>query len=93
MKSCSRVFNLADEHNAEIIYDSIGVGAGCGSKFDEINQSKYNREKVSYTPFNAGGKVDNPDQEYEDVYLIRICSLISKLSYGGMLLTGLEIRI
>jgi phage terminase large subunit len=39
MKSCKRTYNAALERGAEIVYDSIGVGAGSGSKFEEINRS------------------------------------------------------
>lgn len=62
MQSCSRVFSNARERSAEIVYDSIGVGAGCGSKFEELNDAQ--GSSVEYEGFNAGGKVWQPDDEY-----------------------------
>ena len=61
--SCSLVYGAAREMMGQIIYDSIGVGAGAGSKFKELNESgpKY----VKYQSFNAGGKVHKPDSEYQ----------------------------
>lgn len=32
LKSCTRVHHKARELGATVIYDSIGVGAGCGAK-------------------------------------------------------------
>lgn len=63
MKSSKIAYNKAKEKQAMIIYDSVGVGAGCGSKFNEINQDM--QYKVDYHPFNAGGKVQDPDKEYK----------------------------
>jgi len=62
LQSCSRTYNNAKERNAHIRYDSIGVGAGCGSKFDELNQNRH--DYVPYSKFNAGGAVFNPDGYY-----------------------------
>jgi hypothetical protein len=39
MKSCKRTYNAALERGAEIVYDSIGVGAGSGSKFEKLTRS------------------------------------------------------
>jgi len=61
-KSFTRVYNRAVEINAIINYDSIGVGAGAGSKFQELN-GDYG--EVEYHKFNAGGKVLDPDREYK----------------------------
>lgn len=58
LKSCVRALNMAKEHNCEIVYDSIGVGAAAGAKFKEL---KYR----SYTKFNAGAAVDSPDKFYQ----------------------------
>lgn len=62
LKSSSRVWNLAKTKNASIIWDSIGVGAYAGSKFKELNDE--NKQSIRYEPFNAGGRVDNPDGVY-----------------------------
>jgi phage terminase large subunit len=72
LKSCGRVYSLADSLGASITYDSIGVGAGCGAKFKEINEKKYgtgrheNKHHVRYQGFNAGSRVENPDALYSD---------------------------
>ncbi len=63
MPTCSRVFNKARSIQASILYDSIGVGAHCGSKFRELNE--WNRLRIGYTPFNAGGKVARPESFYQ----------------------------
>lgn len=62
LASCSRAYGLAVKHGAEIDYDSIGVGATAGSKFQELNQDQ--GRNVVYRKFNAGGKVINPKSEY-----------------------------
>jgi len=64
-KSATRVFNKAKEFdNASIIYDSIGVGAGSGSKFAELNR---HYRQVKFTPFNAGSKVEYPNRKYNEI--------------------------
>ena len=69
MKSCSRSYNTALERGAEIVYDSIGVGAGCGSKFQEINEDRQKENPGStylqYSKFNAGEGVHEPDEVYQ----------------------------
>jgi phage terminase large subunit len=62
LKSCSRVWNNARDLNAAITWDSIGVGAHCGAKFGELNEE--NSREITYEPFNAGGRVDDPDGVY-----------------------------
>ena len=56
--------NLAIKHGATIYYDPIGVGAGVGSNIKQFN--KLNGTKVKYVPWNAGGKIIDPDKEYTD---------------------------
>jgi phage terminase large subunit len=63
LKSCTRAYNHALKNEAQITYDSIGVGAGCGAKFKELNGESDNR--LQYAGFNAGGAVFNPDGYYE----------------------------
>lgn len=62
--SFTKVFNKARVEDAIINYDSIGVGAGAGSKFKELNNSSL-AKMVQYNKFNAGSKILNPDDEYK----------------------------
>ena len=45
--------------NGQLVYDSIGVGAGVGSNIKDIDGSK-----GRYHKFNAGDAVVDPEQEY-----------------------------
>jgi phage terminase large subunit len=63
-KSHIKTYQYAMEHNAIIHYDSIGVGAGAGSKFRELNE--INSGKVNYQKFNAGGKVIEENRIYKN---------------------------
>jgi len=70
MKSCKRTYQAALERGAEVVYDSIGVGASSGSKFAEINEERlkedpYNAQSITYSKFNAGAGVHEPDDEYQ----------------------------
>jgi phage terminase large subunit len=62
LKSCTRVWNMARDLGSTITWDSIGVGAHCGAKFGELNDEF--KRKIQYDPFNAGGRVDDPDGVY-----------------------------
>lgn len=68
LKSTMRVWNAAVERDAQIVYDSIGVGAGVGAKVNELNrEDEYGRPvgaTIRHTGFNAGGGVHNPDAMY-----------------------------
>lgn len=68
LKSSTRAWNKAVELDAAVTYDSIGVGAQAGAKFNELNTSdEYGRpsqHKVAHTGFNAGGEVFRPDAIY-----------------------------
>lgn len=69
LKSATRVYNKAVLLDADVNYDSIGVGAGVGPKFDELNTQR--RESgidgnIGYNKFVAGAKVVNPDSYYID---------------------------
>lgn len=70
--SCTKVWRLAQDNQAHVQYDSIGVGAGCGSNFTNLNKAEHGSHKGSdalytkYTAFNAGGSVDNPEGEYRE---------------------------
>lgn len=63
LKSCSRTYNTAARHGAAIRYDSIGVGAHCGGKFDELNKAR-DGAPVRYSKFNAGAAVHEPERYY-----------------------------
>lgn len=62
LKSSTRVYNYAVSVNANIVWDSIGVGAFVGSKFKDLNDQ--NNRHVRYEPFNAGGAVEDPKGVY-----------------------------
>lgn len=69
--SCSRTFSAAREREASITYDSIGVGAHAGAKFDELNSAS-GSGKVRYSRFNAGGAVFDPEGFYSRSRIERI---------------------
>lgn len=65
LKSATRVWNMAVEHDAEIVFDSIGVGAQVGAKVNELNAAQGKRgPHIRHIGFNAGGAVLRPDQIY-----------------------------
>jgi phage terminase large subunit len=61
LKSATRARATCIENDAELIYDSIGVGAGVGAKVNELNKPG---ETVKHTGFNAGGGVIRPKETY-----------------------------
>lgn len=61
-KSARRVHSKAQEHDAEVSYDSIGVGAFVGGYFEEIDAGKPAYERVKHVKFNAASAVINPDK-------------------------------
>lgn len=65
LKSCTRAYHTAQQASAHIVYDSIGVGASAGGKFNELNDANKNN-KLTHAGFNAGGKVLRPDAIYGD---------------------------
>jgi phage terminase large subunit len=65
LKSATRVHARAHEIGARIIYDSIGVGASSGAKFNELNGAlPRNLPRVQHIGFNAGGEVWKPEAIY-----------------------------
>lgn len=64
LKSCTRAHSAARERQASITYDSIGVGAAAGAKFNEINAASPTAPRVSHSKFNAGGAVYRPEALY-----------------------------
>jgi phage terminase large subunit len=66
LRSCTRTYSAAMERGAEIIYDSIGVGASAGAKFSELNAADAAQgRRIQYHKFNAGAAVWKPDSEYQ----------------------------
>lgn len=63
-ESTARAWNTARESGSKLVYDSIGVGAGVGSKVNELNEA--NGSDIQHSAFNAGGKVINPDNWYDE---------------------------
>jgi phage terminase large subunit len=61
LKSATRARNACVEHEAELVYDSIGVGAGVGAKVNELNADGI---EVQHTGFNASDAVVDPDVVY-----------------------------
>ena len=68
-ESCQRVYSKATQYNADIRYDSIGVGAGCGGRFKNMNTEREQDQgyiQIQYAKFIAGAKVVDPDSNYVD---------------------------
>ena len=63
LKSCERVYRAAQASGSSIVYDAIGVGAGAGAKFNELNAATTG-PKVEHSKFFAGGAVFRPDAKY-----------------------------
>ena len=65
-KSHEITYRKAQETNARIVYDSIGVGAGAGSAFKRMNRDNKNKnyKNIRYQAFNAGAAVDNPKKQF-----------------------------
>ena len=61
LQSATRVYKKAQELDAYINYDCIGIGASMGAKFKELNEAG---GKVAYHKFNAGDAVIDPKREY-----------------------------
>lgn len=67
LKSCERVYSRAIETGSHVNYDSIGVGATAGAKFQEMNDQREEDGaigRVTYSKFVAGAKVVDPDGYY-----------------------------
>ena len=59
LKSAGRVHMQARVEDAEIDYDSIGVGAFAGSHFKALN--KDHKSRIKYFKFNASGAIIKPE--------------------------------
>lgn len=70
LKSSTRVWNHALMRGASINFDSIGVGAQAGAKFKELNEAR--KMTIQYEPFNAGGKIWDPDKVYMEFPHVKI---------------------
>lgn len=72
LKSATRAWRSAAEREADLTYDSIGVGAMTGAKINELNEAEKIEAqragrapiRINHTAFNAGGPVWKPDQIY-----------------------------
>lgn len=62
LESCKVVYNDAIGDRLRICYDPVGVGAACGGKFAELNEST--GQKIAYSKFLAGGGVESPGSVY-----------------------------
>ena len=69
LKSCTKVWTHARSVGAEIVYDAIGVGAGSGAKFNELNAAQNTR--VNHKKFFAGGAVVKPDSFYDSTSKVK----------------------
>lgn len=69
LKSCTRVWTRARDEGSSIIYDAIGVGAGSGAKFNELNAAQ--SQRIQHTKFFAGGAVVRPDAHYDPVSKVK----------------------
>lgn len=65
LKSSTRTYNHALEIGADIVFDSIGVGANAGPKFKENNEAR--NLKITYEAFNAGAGVEDPDKIFMEL--------------------------
>jgi phage terminase large subunit len=61
-KSSKKVYDRALRENCEVYYDNIGVGAGVGSNFNEMNDKKL--KKVKHFKFTASVPPISPKQFY-----------------------------
>ena len=69
MRSTIRMHGTALRHKAEVIYDSIGVGAGVGSSINLLNDEMPDKKHkaIQHKPFRAGStKFLNGEYEYQD---------------------------
>lgn len=65
LKSATKARDKALEEGADVVFDSIGVGAMTGAKINELNQAAgRNAPQVRHNGFNAGGAVSKPDAIY-----------------------------
>ena len=65
LKSCKRTYKNAREWKAGIVYDSLGVGASAGAKFNEINEETNTTKPIRHQKFQAGAAVNKPESNYK----------------------------
>lgn len=68
LKSCTRTHAEARSRESSVVYDAIGVGAGAGAKFNELNAA--GGPRVDHDKFFAGGAVFRPDSKYGDTQVL-----------------------
>ena len=67
LESATKTWNIArGRGDTLIIYDSIGVGASCGNRFNQLNAQNNGVHKIAHQKFPAGGAPNRPDQQYKD---------------------------
>ncbi len=64
IESARKVYAMAQSEGAEIVFDSIGVGAGSKAEFRQLAQNEH--RTIVATGFNAGGSVSRPDSIYKE---------------------------
>lgn len=64
LKSATRARDAAATRDADLTYDSIGIGASVGAKVAELNESDDTGTKVKHVGFNAADAVIRPDEIY-----------------------------
>lgn len=93
LKSCARAYNTAVKYRAHINYDSIGVGASAGAKFNELNKGRPSRERIEHSKFNAGAGVIKPDAYYDQVAKIKNKDFFSNLKAQSWWLVADRFRL
>lgn len=86
LKSCTRTWNKARELDSKVIYDAIGVGAGSGAKFNELNEQ--GSGKIAHEKFFAGGSVAKPESFYDTVAKIKNKDFFSNIKAQAWWLVG-----
>lgn len=76
-KSIELVYNLAQNHNSLVNYDSIGIGASVGSTINSINIKRKNN--IKHNKYNAGSKTLKPDLYYDKISKIKNKDFFSNL--------------
>lgn len=66
LKSCTRAWQEAHNRNADIVYDTHGLGAFVGSKMNDINKESKSGTKVDYKKYFSNGAVLQPERFYLD---------------------------
>lgn len=63
VQSTKKIFDVALEKNAKVVFDSVGVGAGVGSIAEDLNKNLF--DEVEFTKFSAGASVHDKESYYK----------------------------